>query len=299
MLGNIYLFIVSISIVTFIHVFVCPLDLYLLDPSNKIAGRNVIVTGASQGIGKYLALEYARLGAKSIVIASRSRERLENLQSEIQSTYANVAVFVCPVDLSTEESSVSLVNFSMEKMGSIDFLVLNHITSARYGLWLEDSAGTFKPKNYLKEIYEVNTFSYIWTVSAAMKFLVSSGGEIVVVSSLAGHVGVPHTALYASSKHALHGFFNALRSEMRIMGINNVGVTLCAIGATDTEGAQDAKARLTKVAWDSPVDAAFAIVKGSVARKEEIFHPHHKIYPGVFIHSLFPELFSFLLRLTM
>jgi short-subunit dehydrogenase involved in D-alanine esterification of teichoic acids len=100
----------------------------------------------------------------------------------------------------------------------------------------------------------------------AIDALRKANGQIVVVSSLAGHVGVPNTALYSSSKHALHGFFNSLvyhfslnyymyniiikliyiisllktqRIELKLMNIENVGITICAIGATDTEGARE------------------------------------------------------------
>lgn len=184
-------------------------------------------------------------------------------------------------------------------MGSIDYLVLNHITNSHYGLWFDNDKGDHKEKSYLVDIMRVNTFSYIWIATAAMKELMRTNGRIAVVSSLAGHVGTPYTAAYSASKHALHGFFNALRNELRILGNNSVSITLCAIGATDTEGASGAKAQLTKVAWDPPEDAAVSIIKGLTGGKRDVYHPHHKVFPAVFINKLFPSLFDYILRSTM
>ena len=118
-------------------------------------------------------------------------------------------------------------------------------------------------------MFQTNTFSYIWTSTAAMDLLKQNQGQIVVVSSLAGHVGVPNTAVHSSTKHALHGFFNALRLEMKMMKMD-VGVTL-AIGATDTEGAKNVMKKLSSVQWEPASEAALSILRGAALKKREIY----------------------------
>ena len=125
----------------------------------------------------------------------------------------------------------------------------------------------------------------------------SRGGHIVVVSSLAGHVGVPNTAVYSATKHALHGFFNALRVEMEMMQID-IGITLAAIGATDTEGAKHVMKQLPTVSWDDSTGAARAILRGAALKKREVFHPHHKVFPAVFLYSIVPQVIDYLLRVV-
>ena len=203
------------------------------------------------------------------------------------------------MDLSTEDNCKLLIKESVRLMGGIDYLVLNHITNSRFGLWFDNSSGQISDKPYISEMFQVNTLSYIWTASAAMQELVKSNGHIAVVSSLAGHVGTPYTAVYSATKHALHGFFDSLRNELRILGNNSVSITVCSIGATDTEGAQAVRDRMPHVAFESPRDAAVSIVKGTVLRKREVFHPHHKVYPVVFLNAFVPGLVDYILRAFM
>jgi short-subunit dehydrogenase len=290
--ANLILVFVAISF----HVLIYPLESLFVKNEN-MTSANVIVTGSSMGIGRSVAFEFATKGAKNIVVVSRSRSRLEQLKVDIEAQYPNTLVHVIASDLTQEINCISLIEESIVLMGSIDYLVLNHITDSHYGLWFSDKEK--KDHSFLKDLFQVNTFSYIWIATAAMDHLIKSNGHIAVVSSLAGHVGTPFTAAYSASKHALHGFFNALRNELRIIGGNNVSITLCAIGATDTEGAAAAKAVLTKIAWDPPEAAAAAIVRGSAMGVRDVYHPHHKVYPMVLVSKLFPGLADYILRVAM
>lgn len=213
---------------------------------------------------------------------------LRELQSEGRD-HATV-LHVLPVDLSSRTSCEEAVKSAVALMGGLDYLILNHITSADRASQLAPVAvaeGTdFDEPTH---ILTINTLSYIWLTRAALPTLLGSNGNLVVVSSLAGHIGVPRTALYAASKHALHGFFDALRVELA-MANEDVAVTLCAIGATDTEGAAPAKARLTSIQWDPPEAAAEAIVRGGATRQREIFHPHRTLFPVVVLRAFVPSI---------
>ena len=182
----------------------------------------------------------------------------------------------------------------------LDYLVLNHITGSRFGLWLTAHNDSAEGQNFVDEMFQVNTMSYMWLATAAIGPLSArpSAGQIVVVSSLAGHVGTPKTAVYSATKHALHGFFDALRIELRMLQIR-VGVTLCAIGATDTEGARDIKTQISSVTWDPPAEAALAIIKGAATKAREIFHPHHIVFPSVLFNTLMPPVIDYALQVSI
>lgn len=271
--------------------------------SSNAAGQNVLITGASQGIGKALALEYAKAGASKIVIVSRSEAKLAAVRDEVQALYPNTSVLVMAADLSSQSSSVSLVEAALAKLdNSLDVLILNHITTARYGTWLGDQQASPEGYTVLSEMFHVNTFSYIWMATHAVPALTRSktGGRIGIVSSLAAHVGVPKTAAYAATKHALHGFFHAFRAELELQGLSRLGVTLCAIGATDTEGAAAVKSKMSQhLTWDHPRFAAAAILKGVAGKRREVFHPHHVVFSAIQVNHFLPFVMdAILLRAT-
>jgi dehydrogenase/reductase SDR family protein 7B len=262
----------------------------------EVKGSKVIVTGASLGVGAALARQYAALGASEIVIAARNEARLNDVRASILAAYDNITVHVVRADLSNRQSSQALIQEALRLMGSLDYLILNHITNSRYGTWLVDNKNSPEGQSFVAEMFEVNLFSYIYAATSAIEHLRDSSGAIGIVSSLAGHVGVPKATVYAASKHALHGFFDSLRTELQYLRINNVGITLCAIGATDTEGAAPARMQMTgAVEWDSPDDAARAIILGVAARKRNIYHPFHKLYPVVFLYEYVPWLVDLIL----
>lgn len=275
-------------------------DIYKPISSQLVQGKRAVVTGASLGIGKYLAKELAFNDVGSVVIAARSVRKLQDLKEMIEMNHPKVKVFIFPVDLSSKESCEKLISASNSLMGGIDFLILNHITSSRFGTWLVDNKNSDEGHSFLQPLFDVNTFSYIWLATAAMDSLQQSHGSIAVVSSLAGHVGVPKTSIYSASKHALHGFFNSLRIELSLSkpGLNNVSITLCAIGATDTEGAAEVKKQLAGVTWDPPADAAAAIIYGMTQRKRDIYHPHHLVFPVVVLNKIFPSIMDTVIRMN-
>jgi short-subunit dehydrogenase len=118
-----------------------------------------------------------------------------------------------------------------------------------------------------------------------------------ILINVLGHTGVPYTALYSSTKHALHGFFNSLRIEFQILKIP-IDITICIIGATDTEGVGDIKNKI-KVTWHHPRNVAHSIVSGAGHRVRELYHPHMEMYPSVLIAKIFPQLMEKILGMTM
>jgi short-subunit dehydrogenase len=269
----------------------------LLEPP-ATTGQHVIVTGASQGIGRALVMEYAKRGAAQICIASRSEEKLRVVAQRVMEKYPLTKVHVVAADISSRHSAEAVVSKALELMDNrLDVLLLNHITSSQFGTWLGK-----EDRGFVTSMFETNTFSYIWMATAAVESLAKSptGGRIGVVSSMAGHVGIPKTAVYGATKHALHGFFNSFRIELRYRpNLERVGVTLCAIGATETEGAQLIKHEMSSsIHWDSAEWAAEAIVRGVGLRRREVFHPHHIVFPAAQIYHFFPNFLDEILLKT-
>ncbi|KAG9414926.1 hypothetical protein AC1031_008341 [Aphanomyces cochlioides] len=237
-----------------------------------------------------------------IVIASRSEAKLTAVKDEVVALYPNTTIHVVPADLSSEEKSKAFVAAALTALNqNLDVLILNHIMPSPFGFWLQSPGH----HSLLSQLFHTNTFSYIWVATAVVEALASRGlplhiGKMLqvlrdfttrclgVVNSLASQVGAARTAAYSSSKHALYGFFNAFRTELSILGINNVHITQCMIGATDTEGAAEAKTTLTKVTWDPAEDAAIAIARGVAFEKRDIFHPHHLVFPAIKLSHFAP-----------
>ena len=165
----------------------------------------------------------------------------------------------------------------------MDFLVLNHITSSRFGTWLGDNAALQGGHSFLNDMFSVNVFSYMWLSTLGVPYLESTDGQIVSISSLAAFVGTPKTAAYSATKHAVLGFMDALRIELKMRyqdhlvtrqdleeseesgSVNSVkhskiehkglvGITTVALGPFDTEGTKAIKANIDSnmVTWGAP-----------------------------------------------
>jgi short-subunit dehydrogenase len=176
----------------------------------------IIVTGASEGIGRALSLALAPQKPK-LVIAARNESRLDELKAEIESQGAQA--LVVPTDVSEESACKNLIEKTIDNWGRLDVLVNN----AGRTMWttLEDMQDT----SIIEQIMRINYFGAAYCTYYALPYLKESKGRIAAVSSLAGLTGVPTRTAYAASKHAMFGFFDSLRVEL--MG-SGVSVTMIA-----------------------------------------------------------------------
>ncbi|MBV6393524.1 MAG: 3-phenylpropionate-dihydrodiol/cinnamic acid-dihydrodiol dehydrogenase [Anaerolineales bacterium] len=196
-----------------------------------IRGKVVIVTGASSGIGEAAARQFGREGAK-IVLAARRVDKLESLAKEIEGLGAGSQAFVIQADLSKLEDIQKLVTQTLEKFGRIDALVNN----AGFGRldWLEN----LDPVKDVQAQIDVNVMGVIQTTRQVLPVMIKQrSGSIINMCSMAGLVGTPTYTIYAASKHAVHGFSEALRREVKPWGID---VSLVYPGGVVTEFAQHA-----------------------------------------------------------
>ena len=181
-----------------------------MDIKNKV----IIVTGASSGIGEATARQFGRAGAK-LVLAARRVDKLEALAQEILAMGSGAETFVVQADLSKLEDIQSLIKQTLDKFGRIDVLVNN----AGFGRldWLEN----LDPVKDIQAQFDVNVLGVIQTTRQVLPIMIKQrSGHIINMCSMAGLVATPTYTVYAACKHAVHGFSEALRREVKPWGID-------------------------------------------------------------------------------
>jgi short-subunit dehydrogenase len=174
-------------------------------------GRRIILTGASEGIGRALALELAAHGAR-IALAARDRERLESLAQECRARGGEALAI--PTDITNQQDLDWLVTESVKAFGGIDVVIHN----AGITMWSRFDA--LEDLEIFERLMEVNYFAPVQLTALTLPHLRESRGLIVAIASLAGLTGVPERSGYAASKHAMVGFFDSLRIELVGTGVD-------------------------------------------------------------------------------
>ena len=170
----------------------------------------VIITGASEGIGRALALALA-LSRPKLVLVARNEQRLTEVASECEQYGAETCV--APADVTEEEACRHVVERAVEVYGSIDVLVNN----AGMSMWstLEETTDL----SIFEYLMKLNYLSGVYCTKYALPYLKEAKGQVVAISSVAGLTGVPTRTGYAASKHAMIGFFESLRIELADSGV--------------------------------------------------------------------------------
>ncbi len=191
--------------------------------TRKIPGTRAIVSGASSGIGRAVALELARAGA-DVVILARREERLNELAQQITAIGRRVESVVG--DITDPDVRHRAIAAATSKLGGLDILV-NNAGIGAMGLF-EDA----NPER-LRRVMEVNFFALVEMTRAALPHLKQADRPIVVnVSSILGHRGTPHSSEYSASKFAVQGFSEAIRAEF---SKHEIDVLVVSPGTTATE----------------------------------------------------------------
>lgn len=255
------------------------------DPES-LRGARVLVTGASTGIGEQMAYHYARFGAQIVITARREKE-LQQVVEKCRSLGAQKVFFIAG-DMANETEPEKAVDFSLEKLGGLDYLVLNHIAKSKVRPWEGDMEHT-------RLQMEVNFFSYVKMAWKALPSLEKSKGSLVIVSSLAGKAPGPFTVHYTASKSAINGFFGSLYHELAMMK-SNISLTICTLGLIDTPNALEAiKGMITNVPANPAWEAALNIIKTGATRQPELYYPS-KMFVLTLIKDWSSTLTNFLIR---
>src|SRR5262245_10475123 len=173
--------------------------------------RRIILTGASEGIGRALALDLAARGAR-LALAARDRDRLESLSQECRARGGEA--LAVPTDVTNQQDLEWLVAETLKTFGGIDAVVHN----AGITMWSRFDA--LNDLSIFERVMEVNYLAPVRLTALTLPHLKQTRGLIVAVASLAGLTGVPERTGYAASKHAMVGFFDSLRIELAGTGVD-------------------------------------------------------------------------------
>jgi len=229
----------------------------------------VVITGASMGIGEALARIFLAEGAR-VALSSRDLGRLEEARSRIGFPERTTAI-AC--DVRRREDIDAAMNRVKSHFGKIDVWINN----AGYGLL--DSVASMSMEA-CRSLFETNLFGAIECMQAVAPIMQrQGGGTIINISSIVGHLPVPHMGAYSASKHALNAISEAARLELAPSGIQVISVCPGRIqtnfGANTVRGAQGKRLGESLQKGISPERCARAILRGYLKGTREVFVPWH------------------------
>jgi short-subunit dehydrogenase len=173
--------------------------------------KSVIVTGASSGIGRALALRLADEGAW-LALAARSAQRLDSLAAECRQRGGRAMPM--PTDVADESRCEALIQRTRETYGRIDLMVNNA------GMDVVSKLEDLSDLHLFKQVMDVNFYGTVYCTYHALPSLKETRGRIVNVSSLGGMLAIPFNTSYVASKFAVMGFSGSLRMELMQAGVS-------------------------------------------------------------------------------
>lgn len=232
----------------------------------KLANKVAVITGASSGIGKALAIAMADEGAK-LVLGARNKEKLDEVITDI--TFKGQEAIAIQTDVSDENDCKNLIISAYEKYARVDILVNNAGISMR-ALFNDSKV------DVLKKLMDVNFWGTVYCTKYALPYLLESKGTVVGVSSIAGYKGLPGRTGYSSSKFAMHGFLESLRIENLKTGLHVLiacpGFTASNIRNTalNAEGTQQGESPRDESKMMSAEEVAKHIIEAIIRRKDRL-----------------------------
>jgi short-subunit dehydrogenase len=261
----------------------------------RLNDKVIIITGASSGIGKSLAIEFAKRGA-NLVLGARHFVNLCTITQQLEQQYKIKAVAV-QCDVTIEADCELLIKQALVTFEKIDILVNNAGISMRALFYDADV-------NVLKSVMDVNFWGMVYCTKYVLPEILKTKGSIVGISSIAGYKGLPGRSGYSASKFAMNGFLDALRVENLKTGIHILtacpGFTASNIRNTalDKEGNQQRESTLNEESMMTSDEVAKIIADGVENRSRTlIMTGQGKL--TVLISKFFPKLLDKLVYNTL
>ena len=246
--------------------------------------NSVIITGASLGIGRQLALQLAEKGAW-LTLAARSAEELDRVAGLCRDR-GGKAIAVT-TDVSDQSQCKVLIERSIDEYGQIDTLINNA------GIGMRARFEELPDSSLLETIMRVNFWGGVYCTHYALPHLKETQGRIVVIISGGGKFGMYGSSGYCASKHAMVGFFESLRVELTKSGVSvtaiypdwvATGITARALGAN---GKPIGKIDLIEQSGMLPEECAKLILKAAAMRKRDTLSPKQKL--GLLFAPILPS----------
>jgi short-subunit dehydrogenase len=244
--------------------------------------RRVVITGASSGVGRALALELAPYSPRLILVA-RSEQPLAELTAELTSRGADAEAVVGDVTDPTKRAAI--IDRVKDRWGGLDILV-NNAGISTHSRFADSSEAT------LRQIMELNFFAAAELTRRCLPMLRAGDDPLVVnVGSILGHRGTPFNSEYSASKYALRGWSEALRAEL---SRDEVGVLVVSPGTIETDFTDHLIEPAQSIPWGkqksiSPEAVARQIVRAIRLRRREIY-PNWRGRLLVWLNRLCPGL---------
>ena len=257
---------------------------------SNISGKVVWLTGATSGIGEALAYELAQRGA-SLVLSARREDVLRQVQAACQNAEKHLVLPLDMLDPACFEPSLQTV---ADHFGRVDILIHCAGISQR-------ARAVETQLDVDRRIMELNYFGPVALTKQVLPSMLARGdGHLVVISSLLGKFGAPTRSAYCASKHALHGFFDALRAEVHGQGISVTLVcpgfvcTSASMNALTADGTPHGKMDRVIAKGMSSSECARRIVRAIEQRRPEVYIGKERF--AVYLHRLAPRLFQRFIR---
>lgn len=260
--------------------------------AKRFEDRVVLITGASSGIGRAVAAEFAREGARVALLARRA-DRLEDVKREIVSAGGHALAVVCDItDRAALEAAVAGV---VAAYGRLDVVLANAGVGVSGPITRLDT-------NDFRRQFETNFFGVLETVFATLPHLIAARGQLGLVGSVSGRLGTPGAAPYTSSKFAVVGLAESLYYDLAGHGVSvtciNPGFVASEIRSVNNHGEHTGKPDPVPRFLVMPAEkAARRIVRGMYRRHPEILITRHA-HVAVFLARHFPRFTRTVIRLA-
>jgi short-subunit dehydrogenase len=252
----------------------------------------IIITGASSGIGKALAIALAPYSPKLVLVA-RDQARLEEVAESCERLGATT--LVVPTDVADPQACEEMIQCAIAKFSRIDVLVNN----AGMSMW--STVEEVQDASQCQHLMDVNFMGSVYCTKFALPFLKQTRGRIVAISSVTSFTGVPSHAIYSASKHAMNGFFDSLRIELAGTGVS---VTIVAPDFVQTEiferslGADGQSFGLNLQNYDSFLssEACADIIAKAMAQLKRLVITSFRGKWGRWVKLCFPQVIDWIAR---
>jgi dehydrogenase/reductase SDR family protein 7B len=261
--------------------------------------KTVLLTGASGGLGRSLALELAACGVGTLILSARRKDALQEVAAECQSLSANssLQIHILPCDL-VDPASVAELGIQAVKAcpKGIDVLINNGGVSSRSPFVETDASVDQK-------LMQINFLSGAALTKAVVPGMIAKGaGRIVWISSVQGLLAVPGRTSYAASKYAVQGYCDSLRPELAMSGVTVHVIspgyirTNLSLSAITGDGKAYGKMDETTAKGADPKDVAVATLDSVAANQAELMVAAGlSAQVGIWLRFLFPGLLRYLL----
>ena len=242
--------------------------------------KKILITGASSGLGREIAHQFAQKGNVELILVARRKEALEKVAKKCE-TFDNVKTRVFSVDIGSQDQVDQLLSV----VNDVDIL----INGAGYGIMKDFSE--FCDADVVN-MFDTNVIGTIQlTTEIAKRMRERKSGTIVTIASIAGKIATPKSSVYSATKFALIGYFNALRLELKKDNVHVMTVNPGPVATNFFNIADEDKSYQKSLGGKTltPKLVVGKIIKGIDMKKREVNLPF-KLVLAVKISQFFPKL---------